>query len=405
MHSGSLQTLEEVIRLYNEGGGHNQTADLQPLHLTDSEIKQLVTFLQSICSPEVDSEAPDLPNYEVVALGKESAEAENNDQPVTDKNNSFRESRALSPLPAPFDTPFTEAKAELGKHLFFDPRLSADGSTSCHSCHSFRTGGSIQTPISMGGPGTSHWRNSQTILNVAYYGKLNEDGAKNSIESQNSGAWTGAVAGNLDPTLGEERLAQISDYVERFEDVFGADLPRWNDALQAVATYQRTLNSIDTPLDRYLQGETSAISESAIRGFELFPGKANCIACHHGPAASDDSYHALGVPQYPDFLNSPIKQITFRYELTSKGVPRDVYKNATTDDGLHYVTKRIEDRGKFRTPSLRALVHTTPYMHNRNSDSHSLRAGRTGRDAETAWTKLELGPPEGLTVHGKWLTL
>lgn len=270
----------------------------------------------------------------------------------------------LPPVPQPADNPITAEKAELGRLLFFDPRMSADGSMSCNSCHSAADGWGARTPISFGGAGTSHWRNAQTILNVGYYGKLNWDGAKKSIEHQNKGAWGGAVAGNLDGALAEERLAQIPDYVERFNSVFGTDYPKMDDALRAVATYQRTINSVNVPFDRFVEGEEDAISDAAKAGFELFTGKAGCIACHNGPLASDDSYHATGVPQNPVFFTDPLKQITFRYEQAAKGAPEEVYRSTSDDLGLYYVTKQDIDKGKFRTPSLRDLCYTSPYMHN-----------------------------------------
>lgn len=270
----------------------------------------------------------------------------------------------LPPVPEPPDNPITPEKVELGWLLYFDPRMSADGSMSCNSCHPASTGWAAPTGISFGPPGTSHWRNSMTILNVAYYTKLNWDGAKKSIEQQNAGAWGGAVAGNLDTALAEERLAQIPEYVGRFRQVFGTEYPTWQDALKAVATYQRTIVSRNVPLDAYLQGDEDAISEAARRGYELFKGKADCIACHNGPLASDDSYHALGVPMNPEFRNNPLKQITFRYEQWAKGVPEELYRNATEDYGLYYVTKQESDMGKFRTPGLRDVCYTAPYMHN-----------------------------------------
>jgi cytochrome c peroxidase len=270
----------------------------------------------------------------------------------------------LPPVPEPPDNPITPEKVELGRLLYFDPRMSADGSLSCNSCHPADTGWAAATAISFGGAGTSHWRNSMTILNVGYYTKLNWDGAKKSIEQQNAGAWGGAVAGNLDSALAEERLAQIPDYVKRFRQVFGAEYPLWDDALKAVASYQRTIVSQNAPFDAYLGGQEDAISDAAKRGLELFEGKADCIACHNGPLASDDGYHALGVPINADFLNSPLKQITFRYEQWAKGVPEEVYRTADEDLGLYYVTKLEADKGKFRTPSLRDLCYTAPYMHN-----------------------------------------
>lgn len=146
--------------------------------------------------------------------------------------------------------------------------------------------------------------------------------------------------------------------------VFGMQYPTWANMLRAVAAYQRTLNSKNVPFDAYLKGNEKAISEAAKRGYQLFASKANCIQCHDGALLSDDRYHALGVPPSPDFLNSPNKQITFRFEQASNGVPRSIYESARDDLGLYYVTKRPGDIGKFRTASLRELNHTAPFMHN-----------------------------------------
>lgn len=272
---------------------------------------------------------------------------------------------AVQPDPSfPLDNPYSPEKAELGRMLFFDARMSGDGSISCNSCHPSGSGWAAPAPISFGGPGTSHWRNSQSILNVAFYTKLNWDGARGSIEKQNSGAWGGAVAGNLDSALAEERLAQIPGYVERFRDVYGTDYPLWDDALKALATYQRTIVSQNVPFDNYLNGDTAALSEAALRGLEIFEGKANCIACHNGPLISDDSYHNTGVPQNPDFFDSPLKQITFRYEQVAKGASEKLYRTTQEDLGLYYVTKQDSDKAKFRTPNLRDVCYTAPYMHN-----------------------------------------
>jgi len=270
----------------------------------------------------------------------------------------------LPPMPQPLDNPITAEKAELGRLLFFDPRMSGDGSVSCSTCHSASDGWGSRTPISVGGPGASHWRNAQTILNSGYYGRLNWDGAAGSIEHQNSGIWDSAVAGNLDSALAEERLAQIPGYVERFKSIWGTDYPLMDQALMALATYQRTINSLNVPFDKYIEGDETAISEAAIRGYELFIGEANCIACHNGPLASDDSYHATGVPQNPDFFTNPLEQITFRYEQAVRGVSEEVYRTADRDLGLYYVTGEDVDMGRFRTPSLRDLCYTSPYMHN-----------------------------------------
>ncbi len=364
MHNGSLATLEDVVRFYNQGGGSNQTADLQPLGLTGAEINQLVAFLESLSSNPVPVETPILPDYQLLTLADPAPVPANQQFPPPAAQGESPPLAPLPPVSAPPDNPITPKKVDLGRLLYFDPRMSADGIISCDSCHPASTGWGAPAGISFSRPGTSHWRHAQTILNVAYYTKLNWDGNKKSIESQNSGAWSGAIAGNIDKALAEERLAQIPEYLNRFRNVFGTEYPHWDDALKAVATYQRTIVSREAPFDAYLAGNEAAISDAARRGFELFRGEANCIACHNGPLVSDDRYHATGVPMSTAFLNSPLKQITFRYEQWAKGVPEEMYRSASQDHGLFYVTKRDEDRGKFRTASLRDLCYTAPYMHN-----------------------------------------
>ncbi len=168
----------------------------------------------------------------------------------------------------------------------------------------------------------------------------------------------------MDSDLAEERLFQIPEYRKRFQKVFGQEVPTWGNALRAVAAFQRTLNSKNVPFDAYLLGNENAMTPAAKRGFQLFTGKAQCISCHDGPLLSDLRFHNLGVTPSPAFENSPLRQITFRYEQLVKGVPRKVYEAVADDLGLYYVTKRPEDAGKFRTPSLRELKHTAPYMHN-----------------------------------------
>ncbi|MBI3977884.1 MAG: cytochrome-c peroxidase [Chloroflexi bacterium] len=272
---------------------------------------------------------------------------------------------SLPPVPFPGDNPYSDAKADLGKLLWFDPRLSGDGSTSCNSCHPANDGSwGIGSPISFGYPGTTHWRNSQTVINAAYYTKLFWDGSANSLEKQADSAWTGALAGNLDPFMAEERLAQIPEYVRRFKEVFGTEYPLYGDALKAVATFQRTIVSRNAPFDAYLRGQRNAISAPARRGYELFAGKANCIACHNGPLVSDDGFHNIGVPTAPDFQTNPLRQITARWQYWARGMSEREYGAMDTDLGLYYVTKLDSDRGKFRTPSLRDTCYTAPYMHN-----------------------------------------
>lgn len=272
---------------------------------------------------------------------------------------------ALPPVSFPLDNTYSETKAELGKLLYFDTRMSGDGSFSCNSCHPASDGSwAVSSPISFGYPGSTHWRNSSTIINSAYYTKLFWDGSATSLEKQANSAWTGAVAGNLDPAMAEERLAQIPEYVRLFNEVFGDPSPTYGHALLAVATFERTIVSQNVPFDAYLQGDATALSDQAKQGYELFTGKARCIACHNGALISDDSFHNTGVPSSPLFSNNPLNQITLRFQHWAKGVTEEEYNTASLDLGLYYITKLNTDQGKFRTPGLRDVCYTAPYMHN-----------------------------------------
>lgn len=272
----------------------------------------------------------------------------------------------LPPVTAPVDNPTTPEKVELGRMLFWDGRLSGNGSMGCVVCHLPELGWGTGTPISFGYPGTEHWRNSQTILNSAYYNKLFWEGSVTSLEGQAPKAAGGAVAGNGDGATMEMRLRFVPEYVTAFNEVFGTDWPNLQHAWNAIAAFQRTIvtDASKVPFDRFLAGDTGAMSDTARRGFELFTGEAGCIACHNGALVSDQRFYATGVPAAPEFAEDPLYQITLRWELYSKGVPEAVYRAGDDDLGLYHVTKRPDDRGRFRTPSLRELVWTGPYMHN-----------------------------------------
>ncbi len=285
------------------------------------------------------------------------------DEPIA--NSQFPKLTALPEVPVPADNPLSPPKIQLGKLLFFDERLSGDVGTSCASCHDPRLGWGDGNALSRGYAGTQHWRNSQTLVNSAYLTKLFWAGESPSLEAQANSAITGNLAGNGDPIMIEERLAQIPEYIQLFEAAFGSERPIYDHVLKAIASFERAeLNADDSPWDTYLAGDQDALSEAALRGKTLFEGKANCIRCHNGALMTDEKYHALGVPENPLFQKDPLRQIALRYQHHVRGVPEDVYRDAKTDWGLYYTTKRTSDQGKFRTPPLRYLEYTAPYMHN-----------------------------------------
>ncbi len=266
------------------------------------------------------------------------------DEPATKASESVSLAAAfpalapLPKLPVPADNPLTDVKVSLGKLLFFDDRLSGDLGTSCASCHDPRMGWGDGNALSRGYAGTQHWRNSQTLVNTAFLSKLFWAGESPSLEAQADSAITGNLAGNGDPVMIEERLAQIPVYVDLFHKAFGIDRPTYEHVLKAIASFERQdLVSADSPLDEYLAGDPSALSDEAIRGKALFEGKAGCIQCHNGALLTDEKYHNLGLPEHPLFTKDPLRQVSLRYQHYIGGFPK-----------------------KFTEPRRRTLVCTTP---------------------------------------------
>lgn len=293
---------------------------------------------------------------------------------VSAEEDKFPPLAALGPPPLNLDNPQSvdengfprkdDPKVQLGIMLYFDSRLSGDAGISCADCHNPTLGWSEGQALCRGYPGTVHWRNCQSVVNSAYYAKLFWDGSSTSLEAQARTAATGAVAGNGEEDMMEERLAQISEYIKRFQEVFGTELPQMGDAWKAIAAFERTIYQVDTPFDRYMKGDKATLSEKAKKGLELFQGKADCIQCHNGPFFTDEKYYNLGVPENPEFDEDPQRQITFRFQQYAKGVYEEIYRTTKIDLGLYYLMKQREDMGKFRTPTLRYLIYTPPYMHN-----------------------------------------
>jgi len=153
----------------------------------------------------------------------------------------------------------------------------------------------------------------------------------------------------------------VPEYRKRFKAVFSSE-PTYGGTLKAVAEYLKTLRSEDAPYDRFIKGDPEAISEQARRGFELFRGEAGCVQCHHGPMLTDNEFHALGVPENRAIFKEPKRHITFRRFLRTLGVTG--YAELREDVGRYSVTKNAADRKRFKTPSLREVGRTAPYMHN-----------------------------------------
>lgn len=252
----------------------------------------------------------------------------------------------LEPLPqtapAPADNPTTPEKISLGKQLFFDPRLSGKNSMSCSSCHMPERWFGDSVDWNKGEEGITLVRNTQSCLNVGFYSSFFWDGRAPSLEEQALGPIRSDIEMNQDLDELEQELNEIPGYVSQFASVFGTK-PNRKDVAKALAAFQRTLVAGPSPFDLYLQGDEDALSADAKRGLELFVGEARCIECHNGPMLSDGNYYRMGISE--------------------------------EDLGREKVTGRKEDRYRFRTPSLRNIAETGPYMH--NGLVHSLDAAVT----------------------------
>jgi cytochrome c peroxidase len=234
-------------------------------------------------------------------------------------------------LPAPPNNPITAEKVALGRKLFADERLSADGRTSCASCHQRERAFTDGRRVARGVYGRSGRRNVPSILNRAYGAVFAWDGRAVSIEDQVRRAISSDRDLGLSVADAAERLSHDASYSKAFDAVFTA--PVTGDLLvQAIATFVRSELSGDSPYDRFLAGDHAAISTAARRGYTLFTGAARCSRCHAGPVLTDENFHNTGV-----------------------GWRRDA--------GRFEVTGLSQDRGRFKTPSLRNVVLTAPYMH------------------------------------------
>ncbi|MEX0728695.1 MAG: cytochrome c peroxidase [Planctomycetaceae bacterium] len=234
-------------------------------------------------------------------------------------------------VPSPKDNPATEAKVSLGKQLFFDPRLSGNNTMSCATCHLPEKAFGDGLARAKGHADKTLTRNTQSILNVGFYTRYLWDGRAKSLEEQALGPIESPDEMNQNLDELEQELNAVRGYVEQFQNVFGTNVTR-DGVAKSLAAFQRTLVTKPSRFDRYLNGDKQALSFNEKRGLELFKGAAGCIRCHHGPLLSDGKFYRLGA--------------------------------SFQDEGLASVTKKRDDKGKFRTPTLRNIAETGPYMHN-----------------------------------------
>jgi cytochrome c peroxidase len=273
-------------------------------------------------------------------------------------------------MPVPEDNPQSAEKIALGRCLFFDGRLSADGKISCASCHDPRQGWAGHDATDTGINGRVGERNSGTVVNSGHMKFQFWDGRAGSLEEQALGPIQNPVEmGETLPNL-VRKLDAVPGYRKRFQAGFGTGVTA-DGIAKAIAAFERTIVSGPGPFDRYLAGDKNAMGSEAVRGAELFNGKGGCAACHSGPLFSDQSFHNLGVGA----------------------------KAAHPDVGRETVTKSPADRGKFKTPGLRNVTRSYPYMHDGKTKTladvvHYLDRGGTANPNLDALVK-----PLNLTVR------
>lgn len=268
-------------------------------------------------------------------------------QPLVAQENSrpeaeevFNPPLGLPPIPWPKDNPYSAKKAELGKLLFFDKRLSSDGTVSCASCHTIEAAFAEHKPVSEGIKGEKGNRNAPTVINSAYQKLLFWDGRAKTLEEQAKGPLSNpkemTTAANAHEAYNEchLRIRSIPGYKALCQEAFGHDMCTIDDIAKAIATFERTVLSGNSPYDRYMHGDPKAMSPEAIKGLAVFK-QSGCINCHNGSNFTDGRFLNIGV-----------------------GMDAE-----NPDLGRYEITKDDKDKGAFKTPTLREVAKTPPYMH------------------------------------------
>jgi cytochrome c peroxidase len=254
--------------------------------------------------------------------------------------------------PSPSDNPPTEAKIELGKILYFDPRFSEHGTLSCNSCHNVMAAGDDNRPNSIGMHDARGGRSAPTVWNAAFYSVQFWDGRAATLEDQAKGPLVNPIEmgmGSLDDVL--SRIDKIPGYKPLFEAAFpGEANPITADnAAKAVAAFERTLITPNSPYDRYVKGDKKAMTKQQVRGMQTF-ASLGCTACHSGPNFSGPTL--------------PIGTGFFMKLPTYPGSAYDATYKLTEDQGRFEATKNEADRHMWRVPTLRNIALTAPYLSN-----------------------------------------
>ncbi len=279
----------------------------------------------------------------VFAVAARTAWERDGTQAAAQKSESVHwpEIKQYEAMKIPADNPMTAAKVELGKQLYYDARLSGDGSRSCYSCHLKEHGLTDGKPKAIGAYNLPLPRSSPTLWNIGYHSEFYWDGRSKSLEAQAKAAWSGGNLGasgkDGHPSMDDicAKLNKISGYQKQFQAVFSQDATPDNVA-KAIAAFERTIVSTNSAWIRFREGDTKALSKAAQRGYRIFTEKTHCNNCHDGILLTDQQFHNVGIGM----------------------------KDANPDLGRYNVTKSDADKGAFMTPTLLDISKSAPYFHN-----------------------------------------
>ena len=277
----------------------------------------------------------------------------------------------------PADNPQTPEKVSLGQKLFFERRLSADDTVSCSTCHHPELAFTDRKPLSVGIKGRVGQRNAPTILNALYNKTQFWDGRVNTLEEQAANPIVNAFEmghPNLDAAVAQ--IARVEEYQQAFQRVFGRP-PNGPDLLRAVASYERTQLSFDSPFDHFIAGDKNAIDASAKRGWELFNTQARCNKCHaltdtqrDVTVFTDNDFHNIGIGIIRHNVVALARQAE---QLIKSGDTAAVDRAAIQTDmsalGRFLITKKEKDIASFKTPDIRNVLVTGPYFHDGSQET------------------------------------
>jgi cytochrome c peroxidase len=284
---------------------------------------------------------------------------------------------AMTRAAIPADNPQTPGKISLGQRLFFDRRLSADGTVSCSTCHDPALAFTDRKPTSVGIKGRVGQRNAPTVLNALYNKTQFWDGRVNTLEEQAALPIVNSVEmghPNLDAAVAQ--IAAVEEYQKAFRAVFGRP-PNGADLTRAIASYERTQLSFDSPFDHFIAGDKNAIDESAKHGWELFNNQARCNKCHALTDTTqdvtnliDNDFHNVGVLIVQHKVVPLARQAE---QLIKTGDTAAIDQAAIQTDmsalGRFLVTKKEPDIASFKTPNIRNILVTGPYFHDGSQET------------------------------------